>query len=122
MIGASDLNRLPRWMPERQSAGLRGYARSELGGEVFPLRVASNPSTSFRGFRAWLAARFRPAVAAPAASPPLRAGIAATHFSGDTVRPARETPTSVQVLPISSMVFAAPTKASDPEELCDCEL
>ncbi len=122
MIGASDLNRLPRWMPERQPGELRRYARSELGGEAFALRVASKPSTSFRGFRAWLAARFRPAVAEPDARQPLGAGIAAVRFSGETVRPTRQTPASAQVLPVSSLVFATPTKASEPDELCDCDL
>lgn len=121
MIGASDLNRLPRWTPSRSSEELQRYARSELGSETLHLAPAER-SHEFLGIRAWLAARLRPSPAA-ARSPakPLRTGVGAVHFAGDRGDP-RPIAHPSAVFSTSPRGFPAHREDAESEELGSCNV
>lgn len=122
MIGASDLSRLPRWTPARQSDELRRYVKAELGGSAIELGLESPTSSSPHGVRAWLAARIRPAFAKPATSEPLRAALGAVHFSGETAQTTRETAPPAALLATSAMAYTATSKCTESDELCTCDV
>ena len=102
MIGPTDLNRIPRWTPERQTEELRRYAKVELGGELRAWNLPVARSNPLRGIRLWLSSRLafaRPSREAARAGP-LRSNRAAVHFLGETQtvsrrsrEPGAETPT-----------------------------
>lgn len=85
MIGPSDLNRIPRWAPERQTEELRRYARFELGGEIRAWDMPVSGAQPLRGIRLRLSSHLSFARSAREATPagPLRSNRAAVHFLGE---------------------------------------
>ncbi len=119
MMGPSDLNRIPRWMPQRIPDSLRRYARSELGEDEVRVR-APTPATT------WLASirdRFTARATVRSAEPkPLGAGLGAVHLAGE-MHP-RTSPVSGQASSFPSVALALPTpsKDADSDTRCTCEL
>jgi hypothetical protein len=120
MIGPSDLNRIPPWMPARLPEDLRRYVRSELGAEDLGTHAAKPPAGAVRGLRVWLATRVRPAraTAGPSLARPLGTGLGAVHFAGEMDRKA---PQPVPVFATQAMVFSTPAKAAGSDELGICD-
>jgi len=129
MIGPSDLNRIPRWTPARQSAELERYARLELGAENLGNRDEDQHAPGLHGIREWLASHVRLARPTTAESrpEPLRTGLAAVHFEGEAHRASQhdealaEThgPRAVSATP--AFVFAAPERHSCLDNPQTCE-
>ncbi len=128
MIGPCDLNRIPRWTPERSSEDLHRYARLELGGEALGLRTTVRSSQAVRGLRAWLTSRLLPARASADRMPSdsLLTAVGAVHFDGEMDRQSRmrnarpERPAAAFATP--AMAFTVPAKDDGSADLCTCDL
>jgi hypothetical protein len=126
MIGPSDLHRVPRWTPERQSEELRRYVASELGGG-FPVVIRPTPDVRPpRGGRLWLTSLnpFARSASVSQASP-LRPNLAAVHFQEEaelSSRGSRTAPSeAVAVFATPARVFSVRAEDGCPDERHACQ-
>ncbi len=119
MMGPSDLNRIPRWMPERGSEGLRRYARTELGEERIRTVESTLTSSWLSAIRGWFTTR---GTARAAVANPARVDGAAVHFDREPHAETDQVSGQASAFPSLAIAFAATPKDVECDELCAPDL